>query len=188
MQLVISGLHLEISEALSQHVKESLEAFNKKHAIEPLEVNVQLSKEVSYAFRVDVAYHPSHGVVIRGHASGDDAYIAFENTLNLLTERIRRQKRRLAAHTKHSGYKTLPEAQYYVLSAEEPDLDKSDSLAPPVIAELKAEVPTLTVGEAVMRLDLAQQNAMMFYNVGHGKLNMVYRRADGNIGWVDPNE
>lgn len=187
MQLVINGVHLDTSESFRQHVEEALEAFNKKHAMEPLEVNVQLSKELAYEFKVDITYHPSRGVMVRAQGTGEDAYFAFENTMNLLTERIRRQKKRLLAHSKHSGYKTVPEAQYYVLSAEEPEEDKNDSLAPPVIAELKAEIPTLTVSEAVMRLDLAQTNAMLFYNEGHGKLNMVYRRPDGNIGWVDPS-
>jgi len=188
MQLIISGVHVDMSDAFREHANKSLEAFNAKHSIDPIEVNVQLSKEVAYQFRIDVAYYPSHGVVIRGTGEGEDAYFAFENCLHLLAERIRRQKKRLVAHHRAAGARLNPEAPYYVLGAEEPEAESTDkSLAPPVIAELKAEVPTLTVSEAVMRLDLSQQAAMMFYNEGHGRLNMVYRRPDGNIGWVDPN-
>jgi ribosomal subunit interface protein len=188
MQLVISGVHVDISDSFRQQVKDSLEAFNQKHSIDPIEVNVQLSKEVVYKFSIDVTYTPSHGVVIRGHGEGEDPYFCFESALHSLTDRIRRQKKRLVAHHRKAGSRLNPTAPYYVLGAEEPEQETSNGiLAPPVIAELKAEVPTLTVGEAVMHLDLAQQTAMMFYNEAHGRLNMVYRRPDGNIGWVDPS-
>lgn len=186
MKLVISGVHVDISDSFRQHVSDSLNAFNQKHSIDPVEVDIQLSKQVVYEFRVDISYHLSHGVVIRGHGEADNAHLALENSMHLLVERIRRQKKRLIAHHRQGG-KRAAEAPYFVLGAEEPD-DSHDMLAPPVIAEHKAMVPTLTVGDAVMHLDLAQQTAMMFYNEGHGRLNMVYRRPDGNIGWVDPNE
>lgn len=182
MQLVVSGVHVDISDVFRQRVSEELITFNQKHSIDPIEVDVQLSKEVSYKFRIDITYKPSHGVVVHGFGEAEDAYVAFENALHLLTERIRRQKKRLSALHKKAG--ALHQATYIVLGAEEPE---DETLSPPVIAELKAEVPTLTVSEAVMRLDLSQKPAMLFYNEGHGRLNMVYMRPDGNIGWVDPN-
>lgn len=189
MKLLISGLHVDIGDSFRQHVESSLEAFNEKHGLNPVEVTVQMSKEVAYQFRIDIAYHMGRGLIIRGHGEGEDAHFCLESALHMVAERIHRQKRRLVAHHRHAGQRLNPEAPYYVLAAEEPEVesDNHEGLAPPVIAETTAMVPTLTVSEAVMRLDLSQQPAMLFYNEGHGRLNMVYRRADGNIGWVDPS-
>jgi ribosomal subunit interface protein len=191
MQLLISGVHVDTGDAFRTHVKDSLDAFNVKHGIDPVEVSVAITKEVVYKFRIDITYRMGRGILIHGYGEGEDPHFSFENAMHMLAERIRRQKKRLVAHHKQAGGRLNPHAPYYVLGAEEPEeISESDneSLAPPVIAELTAEVPTLTVGEAVMRLDLSQQPAMMFYNESHGRLNMVYRRADGNVGWVDPAE
>lgn len=189
MQLVISGVHVDVGDALRQHVESSIEAFNERHGLSPVEVIVRISKEVVYQFRIDISYHMGRGLIIRGHGEGQDAHFCLETALHMLAELIHRQKRRLVAHHKQAGERLHPTAPYYVLAAEEPDSSTSgQDLAPPVIAELTEEIPTLTVSEAVMRLDLSQQPAMMFYNQGHGRLNMVYRRLDGNIGWVDPPE
>ncbi len=189
MQLVISGVHVDVGDAFREHVERTIEAFNIKNELNPIEVKVQMTKPVVYQFGIDISYQMGRGLVIHSHGEGEDAHYCFETAMHMLAERIHRQKRRLVAHHRQAGARLNPEAPYYVLAAEEPDAieDASDeSLAPPVIAEFKAEIPTLTVGEAVMRLDLSEQTAMMFYNEGHGRLNMVYRRTDGNIGWVDP--
>jgi ribosomal subunit interface protein len=203
MKLVVSGVHIGTGDSFRAQVQQSLEAFNLKNAIEPVEVHVAITKEVVYKFRIDISYQMYRGIVVRSHGEGQDPHFCFDNALHKLEQLIHRQKRRLVAHHKHGSGRQSLKASYYVLEAEEPDLEDDtdledeldleaayeiESLAPPIIAELTAYVPTLTVGEAVMRLDLAQQTAMMFYNEGHGRLNMVYRRPDGNIGWVDPGE
>ena len=186
MQLLISGVHVDTGDAFRTHAQGSLDAFNEKHNIDPIEVHVSISKPVVYAFRVDITYRMGRGIVVHGYSEGEDPHFCFDNAMHMLGERIRRQKKRIVAHHKEGGIRPNPEAAYFVLSAVEPEEEAEGGLAPPVIAELKAEVPTLTVGEAVMKLDLGEQPAVMFYNESHGKLNMVYRRADGNIGWVDP--
>ncbi len=190
MQLVMSGVHVDIGDSFRQHVESELEAFNEHYQLDPIEVTVQMSKEV-YQFRVDIFSHIGRGTTIRSNGYGDDAYMSFNNALHHLAERLRRHKQRLVAYHKHHGNRRVPAAiaPYYILEVQEPKADKKDgSLAPPVVAELKAEIPKLTVSEAVMRLDLSEQTAMMFYNESHGGLNMVYHRKDGNIGWVDPDE
>lgn len=189
MKLMISGVHVDVGDSFRQHVEDSLSAFNEKHGLNPVEVSVQMTKEVVYKFQIDISYHMGRGLIIRGRGEGEDAHFCLERALHMVAERVHRQKRRLVAHHRQAGQRLNPEAPYYVLAAEEPlnGVDDQESLAPPVIAETKAEVPTLTVSEAVMRLDLSETPAMLFYNEGHGRLNMVYRRGDGNIGWVDPS-
>lgn len=188
MQLLLSGVHVDVGDSFRQHVETELETFNKQYQLDPIEVTVQMTKEI-YQFRIDIFSHIGRGATIRGQGYGDDAYMAFNNAIHHLAGRVRRHKQRLIAYHKHHGTRRVPLAlaPYYILEVQEPvDGEGGGSLAPPVIAELKAEIPTLTVSEAVMRLDLSEQTAMMFYNESHGGLNMVYRRKDGNIGWVDP--
>lgn len=115
-------------------------------------------------------------------------YVAFDQAAEHLAKRLRRHKRRLRDHHKQQSLETQP-ADHYVLAATKDDDEPAGEGAagqPTVIAEMKAEIPTLTVSEAVMRLDLADSGALMFVNRAHGGLNMVYRRPDGNVGWIDP--
>lgn len=190
MQLLISGYHVDTGVHFQNHVDDSFKDFNEKHNIQPLEASVKLSKE-QHQFKTDISCHTERGVTMRTHGLSDDAMGSFDAALNNLTLRLRRHKKRIAAHHKSSGAPKGIEAPYFVLGVDEPSDNENTSepqdLAPPVIAELKADIPNLTVGEAIMRLDLSDQPAMMFYNHAHGGLNMVYRRSDGNIGWVDPN-
>lgn len=187
MQLMISGVHIDIGDAFQDYIRDAIENVNEKHSLNPVEVTVQVFKE-NYQFRSDISSHSGRGVIIRGHGYGPDAYTAFDNAVHHLTERLRRHKKRLAEHHKKQGSRRNPVAPYYILGVEEPsEPENTAELAPPIIAEMEAEIPTLSVGEAVMRLDLSQQTAMLFYNQMHGGLNMVYLRKDGNIGWVDPS-
>ncbi len=132
------------------------------------------------------------GIRLRSHEAAADTYAAFDMATEHLSKRLRRYKRRLRDH--HTGKPrdepTATVAQQYVLAPEpESEDDHSDAAAgenPIVIAEATTEIESLTVSEAVMRMDLADLSAMVFHNAAHGGLNVVYRRADGNIGWIDP--
>src|SRR5262249_25631151 len=121
-------------------------------------------------------------------AAADAPYAAFDSAAEHLAKRLRRHKRRLRDH--HRQVVPSEPARQYILAPESDAAEEDDAAAaetgPVVIAEMAAEVPTLSVSEAVMRLDLADNGAMLFRNRAHGGLNMVYRRADGNVGWVDP--
>jgi hypothetical protein len=137
-----------------------------------------------------VTAHLSSGVFLAAHGEGGDAYSAFEESLEKLEKRIRRYKRRLKNHHTN-GKAPLPaeSASYYLLEplrAEE-DHDSEDADPNPIIvAETQTTLREMTVGAAVMQLDIAEQPAVVFKNAAHGRINVVYRRRDGNIGWVDP--
>ncbi len=169
------------------------------HAIEG---NIVFSREAQIV-RADISVHVGRGIMVQGHGEADNAHSAFDAALERIAKRLRRHKRRLRDH--HRDRKpdlsadTVP-AQQYILSGEGDGDDDNDDLVegadggaaeaadagPVVIAEMTTEIVSLTVGEAVMRMDLADQPALMFRNSAHGGLNVVYRRTDGNIGWIDP--
>jgi hypothetical protein len=123
-----------------------------------------------------------------------DAHGAFGQALAKIETRIRRYKRRLKSHSVAAGAKAAEVAASYVLRAPADDVeveewDGESENRPPaamVIAEAQAELKTMTVSMAVMELDLTEQTAIVFRNAAHGGLSVVHRRADGNIGWIDP--
>lgn len=186
MNLTVKGKNIDVGEALRTHVAQSLDHAIAKYFGNPIEATVTFSKQ-SHLFSADIAVHIGRGILVHAEESADQAYAAFDQAVDHLTKRMRRYKRRLRDH--HRAETQSFRASQYILAPEaeeaaEPAVNGNE--APAVIAEMQTEIPTLTVGEAVMRLDLSNLKAMMFLNRAHGGLNMVYRRNDGNIGWVDP--
>jgi ribosomal subunit interface protein len=186
MNLTIKGKNIDVGEALRTHVAQSLDHAIAKYFGNPIEATVTFSKQ-SHLFSADIAVHIGRGILVHAEESADQAYAAFDQAVDHLTKRMRRYKRRLRDH--HRAETQSFRASQYILAPEaeeEAEAAVNGNEAPAVIAEMQTEIPTLTVGEAVMRLDLSNLKAMMFLNRAHGGLNMVYRRNDGNIGWVDP--
>lgn len=156
--------------------------FSKAH-----DANVMFSRE-AHLFRADITVHPVRGVVVQSHASGEDAYAAFDSSLERISKQIRRYKRRITNHhARRSAEEALPALQYIIAPESEGEDELPEEAQPAIIAEMPTEIATLSVSEAVMRMDLADVPAMMFRNRANGGLNVVYRRTDGNIGWIDPS-
>ena len=126
-------------------------------------------------------------MIMQGGSDGYDAYGAFDGALGRINKQLRRYKRRISNHH-HNGPSEdeLVMAQYSILASEGED-ELPDICDPTIVAELTYHIATLTVSEAVMRMDLAQTPVMLFKNRAHGELNVVYRRDDGNIGWIEPS-
>ena len=184
MNLAINGKNVDIGEALRGRVEESLNTAVAKYFDNALEGTVTFSRE-AHLFRVDISVHAGRGMVMQGSASNDEAYAAFDGALTRIAKQLRRYKRRLDARHKGRGEETQA-AQQYILAAESEDAEVAEDDNPTIVAEMPTEIDTLTVGEAVMRMDLADTPVMMFRDRAHGRLNVVYRRPDGNIGWIDP--
>ncbi len=190
MLLQVSGIQVDVGEAFQTHVRGGLEALHKKHRIDPIEVKVQLSKE-AHMFRSDISSHLGRSIVMRSHCLANDPHTSFDGALDNLSTRLRRHKDRLEGFHRHHGSRREKQmVPYYVIQPGDTAVGSpiKEEGSPPIIAELETEIPTFTVGDAVMRLDLSQEPALLFYNQAHGTLNMVYRRSDGNIGWVDPQK
>lgn len=186
MNLTISGKQIDVGDSLRAHVEKELVSAVGKYFGDAVEGSVVFSRD-GYQFRTDVSVHIGRNILVQGQGMATDAYAAYEIASDHVAKRLRRYKRRLRDHHQKAGRNGADlSARYAVLAAEADEAPEPVEPGPAIVAEMRTDIPTLTVGEAVMRLDLAQQPALMFRNSANGLMNMVYRRTDGNIGWVDP--
>ena len=187
MQLTVKGRQLDVGQALRGHVEDSLSAVAAKYFTNPIEATVVFSRE-AHLYRSDVSVHVGRNILLQGNAEADSPYGAFDQAADRVAKRLRRYKRRLKDHHKNGAPEEPWQAQAYVLEAEpeEAPEEHEEPTDHVVIAEMTTHIDALTVSEAVMRLDLGNLKALMFRNSAHGGLNVVYRRDDGNIGWIDP--
>ena len=198
MQLSVQGKQLNVGDALRTHINDSLVKILGKYFGDAVDVNVTLSREGHHLYRAVVMAHVGRGIRMEAHGDSPDPYPAFDAACERLSKRLRRHKRRLRDHHMKDGADAVP-AQQYILSGDleeideagpsgdEPAADSPSGAQPVVVAEMSTQIQSLTVSEAVMHMDLADLPALMFKNSAHGGLNMVYRRPDGNIGWIDPH-
>lgn len=194
MQITVQGKQMSVGDALRTHVTNKLEDMNSKYFNHGTDASVTFSKEGHGhgLVRAHISVRIGSNIMVLADASEGDAYLSFDSAAEKAAKQLRRYKRRLRDH--HERIERSPEvimlrAQDYTLSSndsDEEDVPKGDDAL--VIAEMTTNIPTLTVSEAVMRLDLAHQNAFLFRSAKHGGINMVYRRNDGNIGWVDAGQ
>lgn len=186
MQISVQGKQLDVGDSLRERIESELSLIANKYFSDPIDASVTMAKEGSM-FRADLSVHIGKGITVQSEAEAIDAHAAFDAAAERMGKRLRRYKRRLRDH--HRGHAPdVVAAQQYVLAAEPDGEDTEEPAAwnPVVVAEMETQIDTLTVGEAVMRLDLSGLPALLFRNRGHGGMNMIYRRPDGNVGWVDP--
>lgn len=186
MQLTVKGKHLDVGDALREHVRQHLTQTTEKYFNSPIEATVVFSKEKDHLFKVDISLHVGRGIVLQAQHEANDPYPAFDVASDRVAKRLSRYKDRLRDHHRIEGEEARDmAATYSTLKSSEAE-DAPETGEPAVIAEMETKVQTMTVGDAVMRMELGDLPALMFRNSGHNGINMVYRRKDGNIGWVDP--
>jgi len=187
MRYQISGRSIDIGEALQTHVKAELGEVVEKYAQRPTDTVVTFSK-VAHEHVCEAVIHLSTGLTAQARGHAPEIYAAFESCREKMDKQLRRYKRRLRSH--HHDRAEPVEfgggSAYILAPTEDLEDGETDSLQPVVIAEMETRIPSITVGEAVMQLDLAGDRMLVFRNEGHGGVNVVYRRDDGNIGWIDP--
>jgi ribosomal subunit interface protein len=183
MQLIVTGKQIDTSVVLREHVESSLGAILEKYFKTAIEAHVVFSKE-AHLNRAEVSIHIGRGIVANASAAAAETYAAFDAAAERIAKQMRRYKRRLRDHHTQAreAFEVGERARDYVLA---PLAEKGEE-GPAVVAEMSTDVPSLTVGEAVTRMDLANAPVLLFRNRSHGELNIVYRRLDGNIGWIDP--
>jgi ribosomal subunit interface protein len=188
MRYQISGKQIDIGDALQNHVKTELGVIVEKYAERPTGATVVFSKSGS-EFNCEAVIHLSTGLTAQANAHTHDIYAAFDQCAEKMEKQLRRYKRRLKDHHSHRSEPVeLIGASTYILAATDHDEDKEpESLQPMIIAETETKVPTLTVGEAVMQLEIAGAPVVVFRKEGKTGVNVVYRRPDGNFGWIDPD-
>ncbi len=196
MQIKIAGKNMQLGEALQERISAGLEAAVTKYFDRSGDAHVTVTKE-GHLFEVDLNVHLPSGIILQAVNKGDEPYGALEGALGKIEKRVRRYKRRLKDHHRpgRQPFPSEPATAFVLQLSEEDDSgdDETDSSppngadqAPLTVAEGSASISTMTVSEAVMQLELGDSPALMFRNARHNGLNMVYRRLDGHIGWVDP--
>ncbi|MEQ1929636.1 MAG: ribosome-associated translation inhibitor RaiA [Parvularculaceae bacterium] len=191
MEILVSGKNMDLGGSLQAHVNERLTEGVSKYFGGGAEAAVTFAKE-RFQVECELTAHLASGVFLAAHGEGGDAYSAFEDALEKLEKRVRRYKRRLKNHhANERGPLPSEPASYYLLKpleaeGEDDDAAGADDPQPVVVAESLTAVREMTVGSAVMQLDLAESPVIVFKNAAHGRVNVVYRRRDGHIGWIDP--
>ncbi|MCP3970786.1 MAG: ribosome-associated translation inhibitor RaiA [Rhodobacteraceae bacterium] len=186
MQYQISGKQIDIGDALQTHVKDELGSIIGKYAERPTDAHVTFSR-AGHEFVCETIVHLSTGLTAQARGHAHDIYAAFDQAGEKMETQLRRYKRRLKDH--HKERATPVEhfgASYNILAGSE-DAQEPETLQPIIVAEMEARIPSLSVGEAVMQMELAGAPVLVFRNEGHPEVNVVYRREDGNIGWIDPS-
>ncbi len=185
MQLVVKGKQMDVGDALRGHIEKKLRAGVAKYFDSAIDAKVVVSRH-RHGFRTDCSVHVGSGINVQGHGEADDAYASVDTATNRIEKRLRRFKRRLRDHRKTRSGKSV-KAPLFVIAAEDENGEESqESDAPVIVAEEATNIESLTVGEAVMRMTLADDPVLVFSNSAHGGLNVVFKRPDGNIGWIDP--
>ena len=183
MTLRVSGKNMDVGDALRAKATQHFDAVVGKYFDGGYEGHMTLEHEGT-GFQAVCIIHLDSGAMLQSDAYGGDAVSAYELMALHIEQRLRRYNRKLKAHRRHADGDG--EATAYVLAATEGDEELGEDYSPPVIAETTSNLRRMSVGEAVMELDLSQGDVVVFRHAGHGGLNVVYRRADGNIGWIDP--
>lgn len=187
MRYQISGKQIEIGQALQTHVKDTLGAVVEKYAERPTDANVIFSRSGS-EFVCEAMVHLSTGLTASAKGHAHEIYAAFDKTSDKMEKQLRRYKRRLKDHhrDRQQPVDVLGAPMYVLAASEDTDEAEPESLQPIIVAEMETKIPSLSVGEAVMQMEIAGAPLLVFRNEGHDGVNVVYRRDDGNVGWIDP--
>lgn len=192
MNITVSGKGLDIGQALPTRVQDKLLPIVTKYFDNPIEMTVIFSRENDHYFRCDVSVQTERGEILRGEAKAGNIDLALDAAADTTEKRLRRYKSKIRDHHRKSAGRDVERGQKYILAATHPgdggeDADlAAEPEAPAIIAEMNFIIETLSVADAVMRMELGDQPALLFRNAGHGELNMIFRRPDGNISWIDP--
>ncbi|TCO69937.1 ribosome hibernation-promoting factor, HPF/YfiA family [Rhodovulum euryhalinum] len=182
----ISGKQIDIGEALQTHVKEELNAAVKKYAERPTDANVVFSRN-AHEYVCEATVHLSTGLTAQAKAHATEIYAAFDGCCEKMEKQLRRYKRRLKDHHRDRAepVELMMASSYVLASSEHGDEAEPESLQPMIIAEMETQIPAISVGEAVMQMELAGKDLLVFRNEKTGKINVVHTRDDGNVGWID---
>ena len=190
MDIRVSGHQVDTGAALQEHASARLESIVDKHFSRALSSTVTFGKAPASAFAADIVLHVNHGLILKSHGQAQDAHVAFDQAAEKIEKQLRRYKRRLKDHHEQAVHAAREEEAAYTIFAGQDDADSDEEVVAdsmPIIAETRVDIPECSVSDAVMQLDLRHTNALFFKNAGTGRHNMVYRRADGSIGWVEPS-
>ena len=183
----ISGKQIDIGAALQNQVKDTLGDIVGKYAERPTDANVIFSRS-GHEYVCEATVHLSTGLTAQAKAHATEIYAALDGCAEKMEKQLRRYKRRLKDHHKDRAepVELLGASSYILASPDHPEEAEPESLQPMIIAEMETRIPSVSVGEAVMQMEISGAPVLVFRNERNEGLNVVYRREDGNIGWIDP--
>lgn len=181
MQILITGQQLNLGDNYREYAEKALDNTVSKYFEEAVSADVRVVKEGALV-RAEITVHPQSGALVRASGLSSDAYAAFDEAAGKIARQLRKYKNKLVNHKNQ----VVEVAHMSVIESSDEETEAGD--APVIIAEMQTNIPVCTVSAAVMQMDLEGLPALLFKNEGNGSLNMVYRRTDGNIGWVNPKE
>jgi len=186
MDITVKGKQMDVGEALRTHTEDALAAAVKKYFDRAIDATVAYSK-TNGGFHADIVVHAGRGVTVHGQGEGGEAYPALDAAIERIAKQLRRYHRKLVNHHANAAIDENQIAQYAILDASG-EHEVEVEAHPVIVAEMEHNISTMSVSDAVMRLDLGNLPVVMFKNGAHGGLNIVYRRNDGNVGWIDPQQ
>ncbi|MGL5837957.1 MAG: ribosome hibernation-promoting factor, HPF/YfiA family [Sphingorhabdus sp.] len=187
MDIRVSGHQLETGEALKVHVETRLGGIADKYFAKALSAQATFGRAPHDKFSCDIVAHVMQGVILKGRGEAGDAHIAFDGAAEKIEKQLRRYMRRLQdRHSQTAHALAREEAAYTIFDGGDVQEEAPPADAPVIVAEMSVDIPESTVSDAVMLMDLRNTPALLFKNTGTGRHNMVYRREDGTIGWVEP--
>ncbi len=189
MRYQISGKQIDIGTSLQTHVETELGVIVSKYAERPTDAQIIFSKN-AHEFVCETTVHLSTGLTAQARAHATEIYASFDQCCEKMEKQLRRYKRRLKDHHKDrtEPVELFGGSSYILAPSGDEGVTEPESLQPMIIAEMEAKIPSLSVGEAVMQMELAGAPLLVFRNEGHDGVNVVYQREDGNIGWIDPQQ
>ena len=187
MRYQVSGKQIDIGAALQEHVESELSSVVQKYAERPTDAQIVFSRS-GHEYVCETTVHLSTGLNAQAKAHNTEIYAAFDACCEKMEKQLRRYKRRLKNHhqDRSEPVELFGASSYILASEDQADDAEPETFQPMIVAEMETRIPRLSVGEAVMQMELAGAPVLVFRNEGKDALNVVYRRDDGNIGWIDP--
>lgn len=187
MDVRVAGHQVETGESLREHAARRMAEITEKYFSRSVGANVTFGRGPYNDFTCDIVAPVNQGVVLKASHSARDAQMAFNGAADRIEKQLRRYSKRLNDHKADGVSQPYVENAAYTIFAEVPEPGEAEGDFPAIVAETQVDIPRSSVSDAVMLMDLRNTPALMFRNSSTGELNMIYRREDGNVGWVEPN-
>lgn len=187
MDVRVAGHQVDTGESLREHAQRRVAEITEKYFSRSVGANVTFGRGPNNAFTCDIVAPVVQGVVLKASYSAAQPQIAFNGAADRIEKQLRRYTNRLKDHKVDEAAQAYVENAAYTIFSPPPEADGEDAAFPTIVAETRVDIPEASVSDAVMLMDLRNTNALMFKNSGTGEFNMIYRREDGNIGWVEPH-
>ena len=186
MDVRVAGHQVDTGESVRDHAQRRMAEITQKYFSRSVGANVTFGRGPNNDYTCDIVAPVMQGVVLKASHSAREADMAFNGAADRIEKQLRRYMRRLKDHKADGDAQPYVENAGYTIFSESEPGESDGGAHPTIIAETRVDIPQSSVSDAVMLMDLRNTNALMFKNSGTGELNMIYRREDGNIGWVEP--